>query len=317
VDDLIAVRELSYDVPELTDEARSAAQVRLQRAIVQEGVREGVQEGRPRPLSRRLVFRAAVAGTAAAAVAGGVVVATRHQPGTDTPPLSNLSAAQVLRKAANRSRADGAGTPVPRDDQYVYTRTFITRTYVKDGAKKTWTDESWLSVDGSRPSRREDHGTVHNDPPLGKHQVMWPPTRYAELAKWPTDPDQLLERLRMGMDKDKGYRDAFMNACQFFVVPRVMPPGLAAAIFEAVARIPGIRIDRQAVDALGRHGIAVSYPKFDFAFVFDARTYAYLGMRQTGSTVTYHGRKASHHGWYHEMTAQRELGVVDRIGQRP
>lgn len=311
MDDLTAVRELSGDVPELTDEARTAARFRLQRAIL----REGVRQGRQRQLSRRLMIRAAVAGTAAAAVAGGVVVATRHEPGTDAPRLTGLSAAQLLRKAADRSRADGAGTPVPRDDQYVYTRTYITRTYVKDGAKRTWTDESWLSVDGSRPSRREEHGTVHNDPPLGEHEVMWPPTRYAELAKWPTDPGELLERLRMGMDK--GYREAFMNACQFFVVPRVMPPGLEAATFEAVARIPGIRIDRQAVDALGRHGIAVSYPEFDFAFVFDARTYAYLGMRQTGSTVTYHGRRATHHGWYHEMSARRELGVVDRIGQRP
>ncbi|MGY6023372.1 CU044_5270 family protein [Streptomyces spinosirectus] len=306
MDDLTAVRELADDVTGLSDEARAAARVRLRRAIA--------QEGRPRPLSRRLMLRA-VAGTAAAAVAGGVVLATRHEPGTDTPQLAGLSAAQLLRKAADRSRADGAGTPIPRDDQYVYTRTYITRTYVKDGGTRTWADESWLSVDGSRPSRREEHGTVHDDPPLGEHEVRVPPTRYTELAKWPTDPDKLLTWLRRGTEE--GYRGAFMNACQFFVVPRVMPPGLEAATFEAVARIPGIRIDRQAVDALGRRGIAVSYPEFDFAFVFDAHTSAYLGMRLTGSTVTYHGRKAVHHGWYHEVSALRELGVVDRIGQRP
>ena len=309
MDDLTAVRELTDDVIELSDEARAAARVRLQRAIV--------QEDRSRPLSRRLMLRTAVAGTAAAAVAGGVVLATRHEPGTDTPQLTALSAAQLLRKAADRSRADGAGTPIPRDDQYVYTRTYITRTYVKDGRTRTWTDESWLSVDGSRPSRREEHGTVHNDPPLGEHEVMVPPTRYTRLAKWPTDPDELLKWLRMGTDTEEGYREAFVNACQFFVVPRVMPPGLEAATFEAVARIPGIRIDRQAVDALGRRGIAVSYPDFDFAFVFDAHTSAYLGMRLTGSTVTYQGRKAVHHGWYHEVSALRELGVVDRIGRRP
>ena len=39
MDDLTAVRELEADVPALTDAARSAARVRLQHAIVQEGRR--------------------------------------------------------------------------------------------------------------------------------------------------------------------------------------------------------------------------------------------------------------------------------------
>ncbi|MFE7172993.1 CU044_5270 family protein [Streptomyces sp. NPDC057616] len=307
MDDLTAVRELADDVPELTEGARAAARVRLQRAVV--------RETRPRPLSRRLMLRAAVAGTAAAAVAGGAVLATRHQQGSHAPRLTTLSAAQLLRRAADRSRSDGTRAPIPRNDQYVYTRTYVTRTYVNGGRTRTWTDESWLSVDGSRPSRRVEHGKVHNDPPLGEHEVRVPPTEYAELAKWPTDPGKLLRWLRMGTAKHA--REAFMNACQFFVVPRVMPPGLEAAIFEAVAEIPRIRIDHEAVDALGRHGVAVSYPDFDFAFVFDTRTYAYLGMRVKGSTVTYDGRKATHHGWYHEMSGLQELDVVDRIGQRP
>ncbi|EPD68084.1 CU044_5270 family protein [Streptomyces sp. HGB0020] len=303
MDDLTAVRELHDDVPELTDDARAAARARLQRAVL--------QERRPRALSRRLVLRATAAATATAAVAGGVLLATD----ADGPRMTALSAAEVLQKAAVRARAARSGVPVPRNDQYFYTRTFITRTYDKDGRTRTWTDESWTSVDGSKPSRREEHGKVHNDPPLAENEVMAPPTEYAALAKWPTDPDRLLERLRMDTREDD--RMAFMNACQFFVVPRVMPPGLEAAIFEAVAKIPGIRTDRDSVDALGRRGVAVSYPKFDFSFVFDARTCAYLGMRSKGSSVTYHGRKAEHHDWYHEVSGRLELAVVDRIGQRP
>jgi len=307
VDDLTAVRELRADVTELTDEARSAAHVRLQRAIV--------QESRPGALPRRLMLRVAVAGTAAAAVAGGAVVAARRDGGTDAPRMTTLSAAQLLHRAADKSRADGTGMPIPRNDQYVYTKTYITRTYVKGGRNRTWTDESWTSVDGSKPSRREEYGKVHNDPPLGEHEVMWPPTVYAKLAKWPTDPDTLLKWLRMG--NAKADMEAFVNACQFFVVPRVMPPGLEAATFEAVARIPGIRIDRQAVDALGRRGIAVSYPEIYFAFLFDPETYAYLGMSLKGSSGDWIDGKFEDADAYRETRGLEEKGVVDRIGQLP
>ncbi|MGW4753006.1 CU044_5270 family protein [Streptomyces chartreusis] len=299
MDDLTMVRDLAADVPPPTVDARSAARARLRHAIV--------QEGRPRPLSRRLMLRVAVAGTAGAALAGGAVYATRGERGTDSPRMTELSAAQLLHRAADRSRAEGVRLPVPRNDQYVYTRNFITRTYVEGGRKKTWTDESWISVDGSRPSRREEYGKVHNDPPLGEHEVAWPPTEYAKLAKWPTDPAKLLKVLRMG--RPGADLEAFGNACQFFVVPRVMPPGLEAAVFEAVARIPGIRTDHEAVDGLGRPGVAVTYPELTYSFIFDPRTYAYLGLRLTGSNG---GRDK-----YREMRSRAEIAVVDRIGQRP
>jgi hypothetical protein len=308
VDDLTAVSELHADVTALTDEARSAARARLRHAIV--------QESRPGALSRRLTLRVAVAGTAAAAVAGGVVVATRRDGDADAPRMTTLSAAQLLHRAADKSRADGTRMPIPRNDQYVYTKTYITRTYAKGGRTKTWTDESWTSVDGSKPSRREEYGKVHNDPPLGKHEVMWPPTVYAKLAKWPTDPNTLLKWLRMGGNA-KADMEAFMNACQFFVVPRVMPPGLEAATFEAVAKIPGIRIDRQAVDALGRRGVAVSYPKIHFAFIFDPETYAYLGMSLKGSGGDWEDGDFKASNWYRETRGLEEKGVVDRIGQHP
>ncbi|MCW8381809.1 CU044_5270 family protein [Streptomyces justiciae] len=308
MDDLTAVRELAADAPPPTDEARSAARARLRRAVV--------QEGRPGALlSRRLMFRVAVAGTAAAAVAGGVVVATRSERDADGPRMATLSAAELLHRAADRTRADSAGLPIPRNDQYLYTKTYISRTYVEGGRRRTWTDESWTSVDGSKPSRRQEYGKVHHDPPLAEHEVMWPPTEYTALAKWPTDPDALLDRLRMGGRGDD--RTAFMNAVQFFVVPRVMPPGLEAASFEAVARIPGIRIDRGVVDALGRQGIAVSYPESDFAFLFDTKSYAYLGLNVDGGTGEMVDGRMKLRDRYHELRARQETGVVDRIGQRP
>lgn len=310
MDDLTAVRELHDDVPQLTDDARAAARVRLQRAVL--------QERRPHALSRRLMLRATVAGTAAAAVAGGIVVAVGRDGGTDASRMTPLSAERLLRTAASRSRSSETGLRIPRDDQYLYTKTYITRTYVKGKRTKTWTDQSWMSVDGRKPSWREEYGKVHHDPPLGKHEVRWPPTEYAELAKWPTDPDKLLDVLRMA-DKDSptAGRMAFVNACMLMMGPRVMPPGLEAATFEAVAKLPGIKLDHHDVDALGRHGIGVSYPKVGFSFVFDPKTYAYLGLRLKGSSPEKIDGAWRQTHWYYEMRGLQESGVVDRIGQLP
>ncbi|MGW2723165.1 CU044_5270 family protein [Streptomyces sp. NPDC001492] len=310
MDDLTAVRELQADVPALTDEARAAARARLRRAVE--------AERRPTPLSRRLMIRVAVAGTAAAAVTGGIVVAARDDGGTDAPRMTTLSAAQLLHKAAGQSRSAGAGLPIPRNDQYLYTKTYITRTYVKGARTKTWTDESWLSVDGSKPSWREEFGKIHHDPPLGRHEVRWPPTEYAKLAKWPTDPDRLLKLLRWtGKNAPEANSMAFMNACMLMEGPRVMPPGLEAATFEAVAKIPGIRLDYHDVDALGRRGIGVSYPKITFSFVFDPKTYAYLGLRLKGSSPKKVDGEWRQANWYYEMRGLQQVAVVDRIGQRP
>ena len=311
MDDLTAVRELEADVPALTAAARSAARVRLQHAIVQEG-------RRPRPLSRRLMLRVAVAGTATAAAAGGAVLVARRDGEASSPRMTTLSAAQLLHRAAGKSRADGTGTPIPRNDQYLYTKTYITRTYDKTGKTRTWTDESWMSVDGSKPSWREEFGKVHHDPPLGKHEVRWPPTEYAKLAKWPTDPDTLLKWLMWtGKNAPEAGAMAFMNACMLMEGPRVMPPGLEAATFEAVAKIPGIGLDYHDVDALGRRGIGVSYPKITFSFVFDPKTYAYLGLRLTGSSPKKVDGEWRQANWYHEMRGLQQAGVVDRIGQHP
>ncbi|MDQ1050744.1 hypothetical protein [Streptomyces sp. V4I2] len=109
--------------------------------------------------------------------------------------MTTLNAAQVLQRAAGRSCTDGAALPVPRNDQYLYTKEVTTRTY-KDGTVKKYTDERWLSVDGSKPSRFSYYGRILDEQPLAKNEVKWPPTEYARLKKWPTDPDRLLERSR-------------------------------------------------------------------------------------------------------------------------
>ncbi|MGW3668701.1 CU044_5270 family protein [Streptomyces sp. NPDC005141] len=315
MDDLTPVRDLAADPAAPTDRARATARARLQNAIGEEtrGGRSAL--ARHRPLSRRLVFRAAIAATGAAAVAGTTFAAVRGGGGTGgagAPRLTTLSAAQVLRRAAERSRSDSADLPVPRNDQYLYAKEVSHRTWRKDGKVERLIDEYWLSVDGSKSSRYSYNGRIHVIPPLTRHQTQVPPVQYAKLKRWPTDPDELLKWFRQGRKGAPGIEEdriAYTVACSLLRGPRVMPPGLQAAAFEAVAKLPAVVIDHDEVDALGRHGIEISYPGLSFSFVFDPDTYAYLGMLQYGETSS--GRR------YWQVKGLVKEAVVDRPGERP
>ncbi|MEU9359663.1 CU044_5270 family protein [Streptomyces sp. NPDC048301] len=310
MNELTALRELESEVPALTEEARSAARSRLTGAIAKE-------RGRSPVPSRRLVLRAAFTATAAAAAAGVYVAATR-EPG-DGVRLHTLSAAQVLRRAADRTRAQGAGITVPRGDQYLYSREVYTRTMLRSGKRTTHTDEFWISEDGSRTSRYVYDGRIKDEPPLTKHQVAWPPTQYAKLRKLPTDPDGLLKALgHAEFRTEDGARMAYTDLLLLMRGPRVMPPGLQAAAFEAFAKLPGIVIEDSEVDALGRHGIGVSHRRESIGLVFERGTYAYLGLRLEGvKGARPVGKELRGGEKYLEVGGLVASGVVDEIGQRP
>ncbi|MGI5377374.1 CU044_5270 family protein [Streptomyces sp. CA-251387] len=315
MDELTMVREwdggTASDGPSV--QARADARARLRTAIDEES-RSAASRGRA--LSRRVMFRASLAGLGAAAVGVAVVVA-RGDEDDGTPRLSTVSATEVLRRAAERSRSQGSDLPVPRNDQYFYTKTYIRRTPVKGGKTRTWTDESWMSVDGSKPSLREEYGKIHHDPPLGEHEVRWPPTVYSKLKAMPTDPDKLLAQFRFGGEKTpEADRNAFFEGCMLMMGPRVMPPGLQAAAFEALSKLPRIRLDYDDVDVVGRSAVGVSYPGVDWTFLFDGRTYDYLGLRTKGSVPKKVGKDEwVQTGWYWETRTLQDLQVVDRIGQ--
>ncbi|MFE6285623.1 CU044_5270 family protein [Streptomyces sp. NPDC057877] len=313
MDELTMVREWETEGPGPSPRARAAARARLHAAMADES---RTVASRGRALSRRLVFRASLAGLTATAVGVAVVVAQDTGDG-HAPRMDEASAAEVLRGAAERTRALGSDLPVPRDDQFLYTKTYVERTPVKGGRTRTWTDESWMSVDGSRTSRRQEYGRVHHDPPLGEHEVAWPPTVYSKLKKWPTDPDELLAALRLGhAHTTVGDANTFLNACMLMRGPRVMPPGLQAAAFEALSKLPRVRVDRHDTDVLGRSAVGVSHPKSTFTFLFDRTTYDYLGMRLKGSVAKKVNGEWIQTGWYYETRTQTDIQVVDRIGQR-
>jgi hypothetical protein len=91
----------------------------------------------------------------------------------------------------------------------------------------------------------------------------------------------------------------------------LVPPRVAAALFEAATRIPGVTVDPGATDALGRRGTGISRADRTVrsVWVLDPGSYEVLGTRDyfvgPGPDVLY------------GATAVLERGVADRVGERP
>ncbi|MCX5169294.1 CU044_5270 family protein [Streptomyces antibioticus] len=142
---------------------------------------------------------------------------------------------------------------------------------------------------------------------------------YAWLASLPTDPAALLKRIYAetpvedGEDQDQAVFDRIGE----LVREQVMPSATAAAIYRATARIPGVTEVDDAVDAAGRHGIAIAREDTRMGlrteWIFDPDTLAYLGER----TVLSRDSAMGSAGTVFDTRAVLERAVVDRKGQRP
>ncbi|SEQ31764.1 hypothetical protein SAMN04487983_1004139 [Streptomyces sp. yr375] len=142
---------------------------------------------------------------------------------------------------------------------------------------------------------------------------------YAWLAALPTDPAALLKLLyadthvEQGEDKDQ---EVFIRIGDL-IGEQIMPSAIAAAFYQATARIPGVTEVPDAVDAAGRHGIGIAHE--DTAegtrreWIFDRTTLEYLGERVVFSRDTERAKA----GTVYHTTAVLERAVVDKRGQEP
>jgi hypothetical protein len=274
----------------------------------------------PAAVRRRPVLRMAVAGVAAAAVATSVVVAANNESSPRTRPVS---ATTVLNGAAAEERR--LEKPIaPRDDQFVYTKEIIKETPTRSGGRtRTYVDESWSSVDGSKRSYVSELGHKQWVPVAQPGQGTWPPSRWTELEQLPTDPRKLTIALRdMGgvPDYSRPMKAADWPMTQVFISgllrAPVLPKGLRSAAYEALAAVPGIKVLPHQKDADGRVGIGIQYvgaPGSHWeqggpVLVFDAKTYRYLGMRD---------RRTAGGTTYEQWSYIAASAVVDRVMQRP
>jgi hypothetical protein len=264
---------------------------------------------------RRTAVLAGIAAGLAVAVAGTAILvdrgpdapahqaAPRHQaaqpdaPAPAAPLPAAKDAASLLRNAAAAADRDGAA---PRPDQFIYSERIARHS--SEGNRSVPPGRAWLSVDGSKP------GVVEGTDKLGhrdRYQIepnttpsLNRPT-YTYLTTLPTDPAALRAVLRTEVTRVAGTGPGKVpdqNQYLFEMIGQlletsVLPPRLAAALYQIASRIPGVRLVPDAVDAAGRHGIGVhrssvqapgqsdSGQVYGSEWIFDRHTFNLIGLR--------------------------------------
>ncbi|MFJ9866339.1 CU044_5270 family protein [Streptomyces sp. NPDC101165] len=333
IDELREVSDHAPGTPPLDDATRHRVRARLVAAM-----------DRPAPVvrPRRPVLRIALTGALAAAVAAGVLVVVRdddganrertaNPPASSAPAMRNVSAQMVLNGAATYERKHER-TVTPRDDQFIYTKEIIKETNQKTGGTKSYVDENWRSVDGSKPSWIMEVGKGWWSPPLKKNESVWPPQDWGTLRKLPTDPKKLI--LAIGRDvgmpgktdslddiTDEQWSVIHDSLTGLLKLVPVMPQGLRPAAYEALGMVPGVKAVPNQQDAKGRTGVAITYDdptvpegvtSFGGYFIFDPETYAFLGFRDERSSGDGPAMKK-----YTQLSYLDSWAVVGKAKQRP
>ncbi|MGN9838399.1 CU044_5270 family protein [Nonomuraea sp. H19] len=333
--DVETLRE-AWDRPEPpSPAAQSAARAALL-------ARAAGRRPKPRWLGRRL--------TVAASVAASVVViatsATLVQTVGRTEPTHPAASAQAMPPTMVATVQKDF--PPPRDDQWIYTELRIQGHNYK-GRKveqltpqtplKSMVHEFWARADGKRVAYKVNGKLMTSNP--GERS---PENTYAILVALPTDPDKLLARFRKiysmrGADQDDWIFERFAVTLQ----ANIVPPALEAAIFQAMTKIPSVKVNESAVDVEGRPALSVSRVVDgwrNFEILLDPATYAFRGRRETAAVdheerVPRPGVKAFtikdgkrvpmpprvewtiQKGTVWMMSTRTAVGVVDQAGQKP
>ncbi|SDO04744.1 hypothetical protein SAMN04487981_10856 [Streptomyces sp. cf386] len=258
--------------------------------------------------------RPAIALPALAAVLAGVVVAGVAASGGGTgiedgglatgPALtttvgvaSTKGVPQLLDRIALAAAEDGHPTVEP--GQYIYVESKTADTFLKTVDDKTTlashalhTRQVWESPDGTKGWLIDP---AVNDSPEGEtlslpdEQGNTPEAylnspSYDYLAKLTTDPDALLAKIYKETEGHGNTPDQEAFTTIGDLLGESYPPAeLYSALFKAAAKIPGVVVVDDAVDAAGRHGVAVA--RLDETsgqreeWIFDRKTHVFLGER--------------------------------------
>lgn len=309
------------------------------------------QSGRRVRLPRTGVRLAAV-GVLAVMIAAGVTVAQNlsgvDQNGKPRPVVPGLPAGPVAnaQDALNRAAdsAQARSFTAPRNDQWIYTETRSQspgkpqygQVQTSRTPLKTEIRREWIRADGRQMAWIED-GKLMLAPTGG----AMPPSDYASLAALPHDPDALLAWCDKEPAPLKGgrYASEFALLTSILGNSGVLPPPVEATIYRALAKIPVVTLNKQAVDVAGRPALSLSYAIEGWLrkeILLDRTTYTYLGERsiaikdhsRTDPTQKYRGKSGTlqvikggtwkvQKGTIDQLSVRTAAGIVDRPGQRP
>ncbi|MDT0492264.1 CU044_5270 family protein [Streptomyces griseus] len=291
------------------------------------------QQAAPRSAPRRELLRRRrmVLVLGSAAVAAVTVVAVSIGFGEtmaprEVPPASAASV-DLLERAALAAAAEPL--PTARPDQYAYVKVVGHTTVLSEaegGAMQRLREdagmEQWTSVDGSRRTLQRKGGADQLLPEIPGKGSLNSPT-YNFLAALPTDPDALLERIYEDAEADHGAdsgsttepdQQAFV-AIGDLLRSSTAPPAITASLYRAATRIPGVVAVPDAVDAAGRHGVAVArvHDGERTEWVFDKSTARLLGER----TVLLEDNAWGKDGAVVASVAILDSGIVNKAGRTP
>jgi hypothetical protein len=285
--------------------------------------------------SPRPGVRLAAVGAVAVTIAAGVTVVQsmgadgngRPRPVVPGLPGGRVADARVVLAAAADLAQNRPFTP-PSAGQWTYTETEY-RESGKPGpgvvhtAKtplKTRIDRTWTRADGLRVAFYDKGKLVIS--PTGGPGVM-PPSDYASLAALPRDPDALLAWAykQKAPPKSGNPQVVFSLFCSILGY-NVLPPALEAAIYRALAKVPGVTLVKNGVDLQGRPALSVGYVIEGWVrqeILLDPRTYVFRGLR---SIVIKDHSFAPQGGTLKKgaidvLATRIAAGIVDRPGQRP
>ncbi|MEU2611459.1 CU044_5270 family protein [Micromonospora sp. NPDC007271] len=269
----------------------------------------------PQVRGRRRLLIAASAATSvlAAALAAGLVVHPWDRAGQPAPIIQVLQGDAsgataflnrvALAAAAKPQQPVGAG-------QYIYIKSRVAYSILSDDSRRLddlHDREIWIPQSpGGRGALRE----------AGRPSDLGITVSNEEMVDLPSDPDLLLEKIYADTRGQGNSPDGeAFTAIGDLLRESLMPPKISAALYRAAAKIPGVVLVPDSVDAAGRHGVAVAHVEFGerTEWIFDKTTYEYLGERSYLVEDTSDGKA----GMLTATTAVITRAVVDRAGQRP
>ncbi len=300
MNDLDLVRDLRADVPSPTRERLAPGRARLLASIS--------RPSRPRYALRVVlpVTGAAAAAAIAVALALAVAVASGAFPGPATrsaavkrPAIRLPLTSQLLGTAAVTVAKHPTVRPGP--NQWFYTK-FVQFSY----GQGTGSNENWETFDGRWTAYFQNGqlivhktlGDVGGGPtPLGEYNANATPlTAYDALASLPSNPKALLAVIakqvaEVGPSVASGsvvslYAPKSRDELEFDYLAQLLwnsamcePAFAEAAVFRALAAIPGVSSQQWITDVIGRPAIGLSDNSGKTQLLLDPHTYQVIGMR--------------------------------------
>lgn len=217
-----------------------------------------------------------------------------------------------------------------RDDQFVFVESLVSYAESQEGKPPEFAPlhlrRVWQSVDGTRrgldweQNRKyfPDKHTTEPEVRPGKPVSKWA-THYRNLAALPTDTDAMLKWLRTAAASSSQGGDQQMFVLVGDLLGESMaPPEVNAALYRAAARIPGVVVVPDAVDARGNKGVAIARVDTDNGirdeWIFDRENKSYLGER---SVVVKDDGSDFEVGDVVGVSSVIRRAVVNKAGQQP